>query len=61
MEDVQTILAAGCGASTKLFDGKNILRVINYKYPYEYISRFELMNERKRKIEDFFESKLMLA
>lgn len=61
MEDVQTILAAGCGASTKLFDGKNILRVINYKYPYEYISRFELMNERKRKIEDFFESKLTLA
>lgn len=61
MEDVQTILAAGCGASTKLYDGKNVSRVINYKYPYEYISRFELMNERKREIEDFFESKLTLA
>ena len=33
MEDVQTILAAGCGASTKLYDGKNVSRVINYKYP----------------------------
>lgn len=61
MEDVQTILAAGCGASTKLYDGKNVSRIINYKYPYEYISRFELMNERKREIEDFFESKLTLA
>lgn len=61
MEDVQTILAAGCGASTKLYDGKNVSRVINYKYPYEYISRFELMNERKRDIENFFESKLTLA
>ena len=61
MEDVQTILAAGCGASTKLYDGKNVSRVINYKYPYEYISRFELMNERKREIEDFFENKLTLA
>ena len=61
MEDVQTILAAGCGASTKLYDGKNISRVINYKYPYEYISRFDLMNERKRDIEDFFENKLTLA
>ena len=61
MEDVQTILAAGCGASTKLYDGKNVSRVINYKYPYEYISRFELMNERKRDIENFFENKLTLA
>lgn len=61
MEDVQTILAAGCGASTKLYDGNNVSRVINYKYPYEYISRFELMNERKRDIENFFESKLTLA
>lgn len=61
MEDVQTILAAGCGASTKLYDGKNVTRVINYKYPYEYISRFDLMNERKRDIEDFFENKLTLA
>ena len=61
MEDVQTILAAGCGASTKLYDGKNVSRVINYKYPYEYISRFALMNERKRDIENFFEEKLTLA
>lgn len=58
MEDVQTILAAGCGASTKLYDGKNVSRVINYKYPYEYISRFALMNERKRDIENFFGRKI---
>ena len=36
-------------------------RGINYKYPYEYISRFALMNERKRDIENFFEEKLTLA
>lgn len=53
-EEVQTILAAGCAASTKLYDGENVSRVINYKYPFEYIDRFELMQERKSKISEFF-------
>ncbi len=61
MEELQTILAAGCGASTKLCDGENITRVINYKYPFEYIGRFQLMNERKKDIENFFKRQFSLA
>ena len=61
MEDIQTILAAGCGASSKLYDGKNVSRVINYKHPHEYISRFELMNQRKAEIENFFGKNFALA
>ena len=48
MDETQTILGAGCAASTKLVypDGK-INRIHNYKFPYEYISRFdELMNKK---------------
>ncbi|MBE6876222.1 MAG: coproporphyrinogen dehydrogenase HemZ [Ruminococcus sp.] len=50
MDDRQTILGAGCGASSKIITpGGNLTRVINYKFPYEYISRFgELMNKKKQ-------------
>jgi oxygen-independent coproporphyrinogen-3 oxidase len=50
MDETQTILAAGCAASTKIVDGKgNITRIMNYKFPYEYISRFdELMLKKQR-------------
>ena len=61
MEDIHTILAAGCSASSKLYDGKNVSRVINYKHPYEYIKRFETMNERKAEIENFFAGDFALA
>lgn len=49
MDETQTIIGAGCSASTKLVypDGK-ISRIHNYKFPYEYIRRFEqLMNKKK--------------
>lgn len=57
MDETQTILAAGCAASTKLVttaaDGQtDITRVMNYKFPYEYIDRFDLMMEKKREVED---------
>ena len=48
MDETQTILGAGCAASTKLVypDGR-INRIHNYKFPYEYINRFdELMNKK---------------
>ncbi len=49
MDETQNILAAGCGGSTKLVaPGGKIKRVLNYKYPYEYISRFDKMTEYKR-------------
>ena len=50
MDDRQTILGAGCAASSKVIlpDG-NLTRVMNYKFPYEYINRFgELMNKKQQ-------------
>ncbi|MBQ5311047.1 MAG: coproporphyrinogen dehydrogenase HemZ [Oscillospiraceae bacterium] len=49
MEEIQDILACGAGGSTKLTDrstGK-ITRYFNYKYPYEYISRYDRMTGYK--------------
>lgn len=56
MEEIQTILAAGGGASTKLVDlsGNRIERIFNYKYPYEYISGFDEILNRKKAIYDFY-------
>ena len=52
MDETQTILGAGCAASTKLIaPGGDITRVMNYKFPYEYIDRFDLMMEKKQEIE----------
>lgn len=55
MEEIQTILALGAGASTKLVKDDKIERIFNYKYPYEYISGFKEILNRKQKIYDFFE------
>ena len=51
MDETQTIIGAGCSASTKLVypDGK-ILRIHNYKFPYEYINRFEQLMEKKSEV-----------
>ncbi len=51
MDETQTILGAGCAASTKLvYDGGRIERVHNYKFPYEYINRFDELMEKKKEI-----------
>lgn len=52
MDETQTIVGAGCAASTKLVypDGK-IQRIHNYKFPYEYIGRFEQLMEKKKEVE----------
>ena len=57
MEETQTILAAGAAASTKLCDSKSgkIERIYNYKFPYEYINRFETLMEKKKDIDAFYE------
>lgn len=57
MDEIHTVLAAGAGAVTKLKapQGPHLERVFNYKYPYEYISRFDEMIERKNKISAFYE------
>ena len=55
MDETQTILGAGCAASTKLVDENNsIQRVMNYKFPYEYINRFDELMKKKDEIREFF-------
>ena len=56
MEEVQTIIAAGAGASTKLVGKGRLERVFNYKFPLEYIKHFDLMLERKDEIVKFYEN-----
>lgn len=52
MDETHSILACGAGASTKLRDpnSERIERIFNFKYPYEYISRFEEMMSRKDQV-----------
>ncbi len=51
MDETQIILGAGCAASTKLIEknGK-ITRIHNYKFPYEYINRFDELMKKKELI-----------
>lgn len=53
MDETQTILGAGCAASTKLVypDGK-ISRIHNYKFPYEYIRRFDELMQKKQEVSE---------
>ena len=58
MEEVHTVLASGAGAVTKLKDpgSNNVERIFNFKYPYEYISRFDEVNDRKKRISEFYKN-----
>ncbi len=50
MEEVQTIIAAGGGGSTKLvYPDGTIERIFNFKDPAEYIRRFDDIIKRKEK------------
>ncbi|HIZ56181.1 MAG TPA: coproporphyrinogen dehydrogenase HemZ [Firmicutes bacterium] len=57
MEENHTIFAAGAGGVTKLVstDRKQINRIFNFKYPYEYLKRFDQILERKKEIDRFYE------
>ena len=57
MDETHTILACGAGAVTKLRQtgGKQIERVFNYKFPYEYLSKFDEIVKRKEQVKDFYE------
>ncbi len=51
MDETQTIIGAGSGASTKLvYPDNRINRIHNYKFPYEYISNFERLMTKKEEI-----------
>ena len=49
MEELHSVVACGGGAVTKItsFGGEKVERIYNFKYPYEYINRFDEQLERK--------------
>ena len=57
MDETHTILACGASAVTKLREpgGPLISRIFNFKYPYEYIDRFDEQILRKEGILRFYE------
>ncbi len=57
MDETHTILACGAGAVTKLKQpgGERIERLFNYKFPYEYNSRFADIEERKRQVASIYD------
>lgn len=57
MDETHTILACGAGGVTKLkdYNSNKLERIFNFKYPYEYNTRFEELLERKSGIADFYE------
>lgn len=56
MEECHTILSCGGGAVTKLKapKGDEIERIFNFKYPFEYISGFNELINRKNRISEFY-------
>ncbi len=56
MEECQDIFSCGAGAVTKMLvpGTTDIIRVFNYKYPYEYVDRFDQLIAGKQKIRDFY-------
>jgi oxygen-independent coproporphyrinogen-3 oxidase len=58
MEETHTILSCGAGAVTKLCrpNDEYIERIFNYKFPYEYNSRFNQMIQRKGRVKSFYET-----
>ena len=62
MEEIQTVLAVGAGGSTKIVAGeRNIKRLYDPKYPFEYLKHFEdtvlpRKDEAERMIADILNS-----
>ncbi len=58
MDETHSILACGASAVTKLreYNGSKIERIYNFKYPYEYISRFDEQLLRKEQILRFYDN-----
>ena len=56
MEETHSILACGAGAVIKLRDvaSNHLERIFNFKFPYEYISRFDELIARKDRILSFY-------
>lgn len=56
MDETHTILGCGAGAVSKLKDPHSgyLKRIFNFKYPYEYIGRYDEQLERKNEICSFY-------
>ena len=56
MEEYEHILSVGAGSVTKLLSPgiEKIERIFNYKFPFEYISRFSELLAKKERISTFF-------
>ncbi len=60
MEENQSIIALGAGASTKLVARNGHLkRIFNYKFPLEYIKHFDIMLEKKKEVWGFIEKNIL--
>ncbi|MBO4431998.1 MAG: coproporphyrinogen dehydrogenase HemZ [Clostridia bacterium] len=57
MDETHTVLACGASAVSKLKEprGNNIERIFNFKYPYEYINRFNEIMTRKEGIPAYYD------
>ena len=57
MDETHTILACGSGGVTKLKNNETdyLERIFNFKYPYEYVDRFNELIERKSAVNRFYE------
>lgn len=57
MDETHTILACGASAVSKLKEpgGNNIERIFNFKYPYEYINRFNEIIARKEGVGTYYD------
>lgn len=58
MDETHTILACGSGGVTKLrragADTDYLERIFNFKYPYEYVNRFDELIKKKEAISKFY-------
>ncbi len=57
MDEIHSIIACGASAVTKIniANSEKIERVFNFKFPYEYINRFNEIIERKGRLEKIYE------
>lgn len=56
MDETHTVIGCGAGAVTKLkeYGADRLERIFNFKYPYEYNTRFDEIIERKKGITEFY-------
>ena len=57
VDETHTVIGCGAGAVTKLKapDRDYLERVFNFKFPYEYIDRFDEMLDRKQQVVTFYD------